>query len=250
MKSFYSFILILFFSGSLFGQVLAPKEIIKKSEEKLRGGEQAITEIKIEVIRPKWSRTMKLKSWAKGNDYSIILITEPSRDKGSVFLKADKQVWSFVPKFNRVTKLPPAAMSQSWMGTDLTNDDLVRESNKVDDFKYKLLNDTIIDSLNCYQIELIPNEGSNVIWGKIKIFVDQIDFITLRNESYDEDGELINVLKASNIKMMSGIKMATKLEMIPVQKKGQKTIMTIEKLDTNQDLQVTFFTKQNMKRVK
>ena len=146
MKSFYSFILILFFSGSLFGQVLAPKEIIKKSEEKLRGGEQAITEIKIEVIRPKWSRTMKLKSWAKGNDYSIILITEPSRDKGSVFLKADKQVWSFVPKFNRVTKLPPAAMSQSWMGTDLTNDDLVRESNKVDDFKYKLLNDTIIDS--------------------------------------------------------------------------------------------------------
>ena len=68
MKSFYSFILILFFSGSLFGQVLAPKEIIKKSEEKLRGWEQAVTEIKIEVIRPKWSRRMKLKSWAKGND--------------------------------------------------------------------------------------------------------------------------------------------------------------------------------------
>lgn len=234
----------------LFGQTLTPKTIIKKSEDNLRGGEHAFTEIKIEVIRPKWSRTLKMKSWAKGTDYSMILITEPSRDKGSVFLKADKQVWNFIPKFNRVIKLPPAAMSQSWMGTDLTNDDLVRESNKVDDFKYKLLKDTIIDSLNCYQIELIPNEGSNIIWGKIKLFIDQQDFITIRNESYDEDGFLVNVLKASKIKLMSGIKIATKLEMIPIEKKGQKTIMTIQKLDTIQKLEVTFFTKQNMKRVK
>ncbi len=245
------FIFLLFFT-SLFSlaQELTPNEIIKKSEDKVRGGVQAYTEITIDIIRPKWSRKIKLKSWAKGTNYSMILISSPARDKGSVFLKADKQVWSYIPKFNRVTKLPPAAMSQSWMGTDLTNDDLVKESSKVDDFKYSLLKDTVIDSLLCYQIELIPNEGTNIIWEKIKLYIDKKDFITLRNENYDEDGELVNVLKASEIKVMSGVKMATKLEMIPLGKKGNKTVMRINKLDTSQQLDASFFTKQNMQRVR
>ena len=242
---------VLFLSTSVvFGQALTAKEIIKKSEDKIRGGNQAYTEMTIEIIRPKWSREMKLKSWALGVDYSMILITGPARDKGSVFLKNQKQVWGYIPKFNRITKLPPAVMSQSWMGTDLTNDDLVRESNKVDDFKYFLKPDTMIDNLSCYQIELIPNEGTNVIWGKIILFIDKVDFITLRNESYDEDNQLVNVLKASVIKIMDGVKMATKMEIIPMEEKGKKTIMTIEKLDTHQSLDATFYSKQNMKRVK
>lgn len=231
-------------------QALTAKQIIEKSEEKLRGGDKAYTEMTINIVRPTWSREMKLKSWAKGTDYSMILITAPARDKGQVFLKNQKQVWSFIPKFNRVTKLPPTAMSQSWMGTDLSNDDLVRESNKVEEFKYNLKSDTLIDGLSCYHIELIPNEGTNIIWGKIELFIDKVDFITLRNEMYDEDGGLVNVLKSSNVKLLSGIKMATKMEMIPMEKKGNKTVMTITKLDTKTEIQDSFFTKQNMKRVK
>ncbi len=245
------FISLLFLSTSVvFGQALTAKEIIKKSEEKIRGGNQVYTEMTIEIIRPKWSREMKLKSWTLGTDYSMVLITGPTRDKGSVFLKNQKQVWGYIPKFNRITKLPPALMSQSWMGTDLTNDDLVRESNKVDDFKYFLKKDTMIDNLSCYQIELIPNEGTDVIWGKIILFIDKVDFITLRNESYDEDNQLVNVLKASMIKIMDGVKIATKMEIIPIEEKGKKTIMTIEKLDVHQSLDAIFYSKQNMKRVK
>ena len=249
MKLFsITFCFFLFVTGN--AQVISPREIIKKSEDKLRGGEQAYTEIKMEIVRPNWSRTMQLKSWVKGTSYSMILITEPARDQGSVFLKADKQVWNFIPKFNRITKLPPAAMSQSWMATDLTNDDLVKESSKVDDFTYTLLKDTVIDDIVCFQIELIPNEGSNVIWGKIKIFVDQKDFITIRNERYDEDGDLVMILRSFNIKLMNGVKIATQLEMVPVAKVGHKTIMTIEELNVNVQFDNAFFSKQNMKRLK
>lgn len=229
---------------------LTPKQIIEKSEEKVKGGVNAYTEMTINIVRPSWNREMKLKSWAKGNAYSMILITAPARDKGQVFLKNKKQVWSYIPKFNKVSKLPPTAMSQSWMGTDLSNDDLVQESSKAEDFKYTKLADTIIDGLNCYQLELIPNEGTNVIWGKIKLFIDKKDFITVRNEMYDEDNVLVNVLKASQIKVLDGVKMATKMEMIPMEKPGHKTIMTITKLDVKNEIPDTFFTKQNMKRVK
>lgn len=244
-------ILVLVFTVSA-GSVapeLTAKEIILKSEDKLRGGEKAYTEMKIDIVRPSWKREIKLKTWVKGIDYSMILITGPKRDKGQVFLKNKKQVWSYIPKFNRVTKLPPAAMSQSWMGTDLSNDDLVRESNKIEEFVYTLKSDTIIAGLACYHIELIPNEGTDIIWGKLELFIDKVDFITVRNEMYDEDGILVNVLKSSVIKMMSGMKIATKMEMIPVEKEGEKTIMTIITLDTNIDLDPTFFSKQNMKRV-
>jgi hypothetical protein len=136
------------------------------------------------------------------------------------------------------------------MGTDLSNDDLVRESNKVEEFVYSLKKDTIISGLSCYHIVLVPNEGTDIIWGKIELFIDKVDFITLRNEMYDEDGTLVNVLKGSDIKVMGGVKIATKLEMIPVEKPGNKTIMTILKLDTKIELKPEFFSKQNMKRVK
>lgn len=249
-KSILGLLLVLIVSAGNVKPELTAKEIIEKSEDKLRGGEKAYTEMKIDIIRPSWKREILLKTWAQGTDYSMILITAPKRDKGQVFLKNKKQVWSFIPKFNRITKLPPAAMSQSWMGTDLSNDDLVRESNLVEEFVYNLKKDTTIEGLACYHIELIPNEGTDIIWGKIELYIDKLDFITLRNEMYDEDGALVNVLKGSEIKMMQGVKMATKLEMTPVEKTGSKTVMTILKLDTKIELDANFFSKQNMKRVK
>lgn len=248
-KSIIGLLLVLIVSAGTVETKLTAKEIITKSEDKLRGGAKAYTEMRIDIIRPSWKREMHLKSWAKGTDFSMILITAPKRDRGQVFLKNQKQVWSYIPKFNRITKLPPAAMSQSWMGTDLSNDDLVRESNKVEEFKYELKADTIIGSLPCYHVVLIPNEGTDIIWGKLELFIDKADFITLRNEMYDEDGVLVNVLKSSDIKMMAGMKMATKMEMIPVEKQGEKTVITILKLDTSIDLKDNFFSKQNMKRV-
>jgi len=248
-KTIIGLLFIFIVSAGNVAPELTAKEIIGKSEDKLRGGDKAYTEMKIDVIRPTWKREMQLKTWAKGSSFSMVLITAPKRDQGQVFLKNKKQVWSYIPKFNRITKLPPAAMSQSWMGTDLSNDDLVRESNKVEEFEYILKSDTIIDGLPCYHVKLIPNEGTDIIWGKLELFIDKVDFITLRNEMYDEDGVLVNVLNSSEIKMMSGIKIATKIEMIPVEKKGEKTVMTIIKLDTNVDLDPNFFSKQNMKRV-
>ena len=93
-------------------------QIIKQAEEHLRGASQK-AEMSIEVQRPKWSRTMDIKAWSLGNDYSFILINAPARDKGTVFLKREKEIWNWQPKIEKVIKLPPSMMMQSWMGSDL-----------------------------------------------------------------------------------------------------------------------------------
>jgi len=56
-------------------------EIVEKSEEVRRGVQSAYAEMTMQIIRPDWSRKMSLKSWSKGDDYALILVTAPARDQ-------------------------------------------------------------------------------------------------------------------------------------------------------------------------
>lgn len=225
-------------------------DIIRKAEEKMRGKESAYMEMTIETVRPKWTRTMSLKSWGKGDEYSLMVLTAPSKDAGTAFLKRGKEVWNWVPSIERSIKMPPSMMSQSWMGTDMSNDDLVRESSSVRDYTHTISGDSIIDGRKCWKIELIPKPDAPVVWGKLVAFVDQKDYVQLKSEQYDEDGYLVNVMNSSDVKEMDGVIMATKLELIPVEKEGQKTVMTIDKIKFNEKYEDSFFTVQNMKRIR
>lgn len=233
-----------------YAQGVDPKDIIRKAEEKVRGAKSSYSEMTITTIRKKWTREMSMKSWSKGQDFSMILITAPAKDAGSTTLKRYKEVWSWMPSIERTIKLPPSMMGQSWMGTDLTNDDLVRESSNITDYTHQLLEDSTVQGKVCYKVELTPKEDVAVVWGKVMAFIDKEDYIQLRTEMYDEDGYLVNVMNSSDIQVMDGVKMATKMEFIPVDKNGQKTIMKFDKMDFDFALDESFFTTQNMKRVK
>ena len=141
-------------------------------------------------------------------------------------------------------------MMQSWMGTDLTNDDLVKESSVLNDYDHKILGDSIIQNRNCYKIELIPKENAPVVWGKIILFIDKKDFIQLRSEMYDEDGYLVNIMNSSGIKLLGGKMLATKMEVIPVEEEGQKTVMEIKSIEFDKEIKDSFFTVKNMKKLR
>ena len=246
--SFISSILLLCLSIST--QAQSPKEIIQKAEEIRRGVESAQAELTMTIIRPSWERSMSLKSWNKGDDYSLILITAPARDKGMATLKREKEVWNWMPKIERTIKLPPSMMSQSWMGSDFKNNDLVQDISIIHDYDHKLMQDSVIEGRKCWKLELIPHEDVAVVWGKIYTWVDQQDYLTLRSEFYDEDGYLINVMQASNIKQMDGRTFATRLEMIPVEEDGHKTVMEYNSITFDKQIPESFFSVQNMKRVR
>jgi len=100
------------------------KEIIRRAGEKMRGKESAYIEMTIEIVRPKWNRSMGMKSWSKGQELSLTILTLPAKDAGTGFLKRGKEVWNWVPSIERSIKMPPSMMMQSWMGTDFSNDDI------------------------------------------------------------------------------------------------------------------------------
>jgi outer membrane lipoprotein-sorting protein len=223
-------------------------EIIRKADEKMRGTSSE-GEFTMIIERPTWSREISMKNWTLGNDYSLVYITAPAKEKGQVFLKRQKEMWNWVPNIERMIKIPPSMMMQSWMGSDFTNDDLVRESSLTKDYKKKLLGEEKISNYDCYKAELIPHDDAPVVWGKIIMWVSKKDYHWLKAEYYDEDGQLVNTEIMSEVKWMDDREMPTRMEMIPADKPGQKTILIFKKTKFNIKIDESFFSQQNMKKV-
>jgi outer membrane lipoprotein-sorting protein len=238
-----------FTSETVFTQDLTAKDIVRIADEKNRG-ETMQGEMSMTIQRPKWERTVSMKSWSKGDKYFLIYITSPAKEKGQVFLKVDKEMWNYVPTISRMIKIPPSMMMQSWMGSDFTNDDLVKQSSIVVDYDHTLLGEENIRDKDCYKIELIPHEDAAVVWGKIISWVTKDGFDLWRSEYYDEDGYLQNTQKAFDIKTFGDRDIPSRLEIIPADKEDQKTILLIETSTFNEPIDDSFFSKQNMKKVR
>lgn len=234
--------------GNISAQTLTATQIVKKSDDKNRGLTSQ-SEMTMTIVRPEWTRSVSMKSWQKGTNYALILITAPAKDKGQVFLKIKSDMWNWLPSIEKMIKIPPSMMMQSWMGSDFTNDDLVKESSIVTDYTHKLLGKDSLRGQICYKIELTPLTDAAVTWGKVILWITVDGFNQWKADYYDEDMELINEMNASVIKKMGDREIPSKLEIIPVGKKGNKTVLETKSIVFNQTIEDSFFSQQNMKKI-
>jgi outer membrane lipoprotein-sorting protein len=244
-----SMLLVVVSLGQVSAQSLSAKEIVKRSDD-LMQGESSISTMTMEIVRPTWKRSISLKSWGKGRDKSVSLVTAPARDKGQSFLKVGNEMWSWNPSINRLIKLPPSMLSQGWMGSDYTNDDILKESSIVNDYDHSIVGEQIINGLLCYIIEMKPKADAAVVWGKINSYISKEKFFTLKAEYFDEDGELVRTSLLSDIKIMDDREMPTRIEIIPADEPENRTIIVIESTQFNTKIADDFFSQQNMKRLR
>lgn len=224
-------------------------EIVDKANRRVYG-ESSYSEMTMTIVRPDWSREVSMKAWSLDIDYYLILITAPARDKGQVFLKRDNEMWNWVPTIDRMVKIPPSMMMQSWMGSDFKNNDLLEQESLVDDYDHKITGSETIDSYDCYKIEMTPKPDAAVVWGKVIAWITKDHYNFVRFEYYDEDGMLENTRAGKDIKDMDGKVIPTVLEMVPEDEEGHKTIIRYDDLKFNISIQKSFFSKQNMKNIK
>jgi len=230
-------------------QTLSATEIVKRADDNRRG-KSSYSEVKMTIVRPTWTRDIGIKSWSKGEDFSLTLITSPARDKGQAFLKRQKDLWNWQPSIGRMIKMSSSVMGQSWMGSDFTNDDMVRESSVVNDYTHQLEKTEKVREFDCYKIILTPKEDAAVVWGKVISWISKTDFVEIKTEFYDEDNELVNTFNSYDIKSYGSRKLASRMEIIPADKPNQKTAMTIEKYNFDISIEDNFFSQQNMQKVK
>jgi outer membrane lipoprotein-sorting protein len=206
--------------------------------------------MKMEIIRPTWKRTVEMKAWGRGMDFSMTYITSPAKDKGSVFMKRKTEMWNWMPSISRMIKIPASMMSQGWMGSDYTNDDILKESSIVHDYTHEIVSEEKVEGFDCYKIELTPKEDAAVIWGKVLMWVAKDKYIQVKSEFYDEDDDLVKSNFGYDFKVMDGRLIPTRIEIIPADEEGHKTVMYIEEMKFDIDLPESFFSQQKMKRVR
>jgi len=254
MKSGFSVLLLITIQILLIpdsaAQSLTATDIVRKADEKFNGEKSSHMLMSMTIVRPSWQRTVEFKNWSLGRDYALTLITAPARDAGQTFLKRATEMWNWNPSISRLIKLPPSMMSQGWMGSDYTNDDLLKESSVVNDYAHELAGEDVIAGRDCYRIKMLAREEAAVIWGHQVRWIDKTDFLVLRAELFDEDGFLVRTEMGSEIKTMDGRTIQTRIELLPADEPGNKTIITIKDIKFNIPLQESFFSQQNMKSIR
>ncbi|MCH9741499.1 MAG: outer membrane lipoprotein-sorting protein [Epsilonproteobacteria bacterium] len=219
------------------------EEIIKKLDENMRG-QSIYLKMSMEVKSLGHKRTIKLENWAEGTKKSFVKITYPPKDRGITFLSLDNQMWQYVPKIERTIKIPPSMMLQNWMGSDITNDDMVKQNSIVEDYTARILE----KKENNVTIELTPKEESAVVWGKIIVHIDTDTYTSSKDIFYDEEGKEVRTFTYSDIKKYGKYYIPTHWELRPSDKKENYTKIELEEIEYDIEISEQYFKKSALKR--
>nr|WP_321268486.1 outer membrane lipoprotein-sorting protein [uncultured Sulfurimonas sp.] len=236
-------IILLIFLISLELLAFFADEIIKGVERNIQS-DSGYSQVTMVVTTSRGERTMKMESWNRGNEKSFIKILYPKQDSGITFLKIDTTMWQYVPKIEKTIKIPSSMMMQSWMGSDFTNDDMAKESSIVDDYN------SVIHDLKdgIYTLILMPKEDAPVVWGKIIMSVKKEHFIPLKAIYYDEDGVEMRTLHYSDVQVIGSRHFPSVMTLLPTDKKNNKTVVRMDKMDFDAKIDDSRFTKSALKR--
>ena len=217
-----------------------PAALIQASFDHYRG-KASKADVEMVIHRPTWERSMRMVGWTKGQDKSLIRITAPAKDEGNGTLKNGIEMWTFNPKVNRVIKLPPAMMSQSWMGSDFSNNDLAKSDSILVDYTHSLMSAEAIDGHTVYTIKSIPKPAAPVVWG-MQISKVRDDHVLVEQEFFDEDQASVKRMTAHEIQMMGGRMFPRIWKMQETGQTDEYTLLRYHAIDFLDDLPERQFT--------
>jgi len=240
LSTFFS-LCLLSLSFSVFADDDAAALLVKMDE--LFRSKSSVATMKMQIITPNWQRTLEMQSWTLGMDDTFIRVLSPRKDRGVATLKIDKEMWNYFPKINKVIKVPPSMMMGSWMGSDFTNDDLVREVSLVKEYEVSKK----VEGDN-YRLTLIPKENTVTVWGKIEFIVNQQTLLPIEQSYFNEKGVKVRSMEFSDIRDFNGKKMPAIMTMIPLNKTGHKTVIEYVEAEFDIELGDNVFTLRNLQK--
>jgi outer membrane lipoprotein-sorting protein len=240
-----SMILLMLPAISASSEGIDVKEIIKEVDRLYRSA-FSYSEIEMEIVTPHWQRTLSMQAWTQGMDQTFIRITAPDKEKGMATLRIKNEMWNYLPKTNKVIKIPPSMMMSSWMGSDFTNDDLVKEFSLFDDFRYQQI-PSEKGSEDTMYINCIPHPDLPIVWHNIVIAVRKEDHLPVWQKYYDEKGQLMRILIYSDVRKFGTRTLPATMEMIPQNEEGHKTIIRYLALDFDRKLSPEIFSLRNLR---
>ncbi len=219
------------------------------SLDQLYRSDESYSEMSMNIVTPHWERTLTMKAWSQGIDKTFIRILSPAREAGMASLRIDAEMWNYLPNTSSTVRIPPSMMAGSWMGSDITNNDIVREITYAEDYTYFYTTDTTLTGSQAdgvVYIELFPKPSTAVVWSSIVFAVRVADTMPLWEEYYDSHGDLIKTVTYSNVQEMDGRTIPTQMQVIPADKEGQSTTIIWSHAEFNRGLDSSIFSLSNL----
>lgn len=209
-------------------------------------GLSSYSEMTMTIHRPDWERSMSMQSWTRGDETSLVRVTEPKKDAGNGTLIKGKQMWSFSPKINRIIKIPSSMMGQSWMGSDFSNKDISKSTEIIDDYDHRLLETREQDGHTVYVIESVPHEDAAVVWGR-EVLIIRDDFILLEQQFWDQDDQMLKTMQARKIQQLGGRMVASIVHMGKTENLEEWTEMSVQAIKFDISPPDSVFTLSNLR---
>ena len=222
-----------------------PDEWWKYADKQMRG-DRSSSEIVMTIQTPNWTRTLEIQSGSEGRGQALSTITAPAKEKGIRTLRLENNMWNYFPKLKRKVAVSSSMLLASWMGSDFTNDDILKASSMSEDYEHKFLPDEKLDGKPMKVIENNAKSNSKVMWPKIITLSSQEDCMPRESRYYDKQGTLKRVLSFDNIKTFDGHKVPTRWEMKPKDDPTKKTTLEYKNVKFDVKFSGSHFSQQNL----
>ncbi|MEE8434047.1 MAG: outer membrane lipoprotein-sorting protein [bacterium] len=204
--------------------------LMRRVDELWRGASShAVLTMTVKTRR--YSRAMTMDSWSQGKEKSLVRILSPKKDRGIATLKVNRNIWNYLPKINRITKIPSNMMMGSWMGSHFTNDDLVKESSFETDYQSKITYEGMRNGKSIYEVTSLPRPDAPVVWGKVVTVIERKTLLPLRAVYFDEDGARARTLVFSEPRRFGKRTLPARLELTPEGKPGESTVLLYREIN-------------------
>jgi hypothetical protein len=197
-------------------------EALLQHLDDLYRSKSSIARIQIDVTSTRSTRSMRMRAWTRGEDEVLVLIEAPPREAGTATLRVGNNLWNYLPKIARTIRVPPAAMLGSWMGTDFTNDDLVKESSLRKDFVARI--DRRSDAPAGWWLVLDVKPDVVGRWARIEMLVSD-ERLPVEERHYDRKGRLARTMHFDEVKVLGGRRLPAHIALVPADSVGQRTEM-------------------------
>ena len=239
----YTLAAILLLTLSSPALALDVQSLIREIEQQYMGtSSRARTTMQVKTAH--WERTMEMQTWSLGRDYFLVRIIEPAKERDVATLKRNREVWNYLPKVDRIIKVPPSMMGGSWMGSHITNDDLVKANHVDEDYNLRLLDETAVH----YVIECLPKAEAAVVWGKIVYRIRKDPRVPEQVDYYDEEMVRVRETHFDDIQQIGERIIPLRLTVLPLEKPDEMTILRYQELVYDLPLDENFFSLRNLKQ--
>jgi len=218
------------------------RQLIREVEDQ-HIGLSSHARMQMEVSTEHWQRSLTMEAWSLGRDHFLVRILEPPKERGVATLKVVQEVWNYLPKVDRVIKVPPSMMGGAWMGSHITNNDLVKAAHIDEDYDFTLLEETDAS----WSIEGLPRPNAAVVWGKIVYHVRKADRVPLLVEYFDEKMVKVRDIRFEDVRRVGDRTIPLRMTVQPLDTPQERTVLQYEKITFDIPLEKDFFSLRNLK---